>query len=250
MAKKLVAANWKENPSTKAHALRLFKAVAEIRNPRVNVLICVPSVFLEEIGAAYRTLRRDGQAGGLAIGAEDAFWEERGPFTGGVGPKILRSLGVRYVIIGHSERRKWFGETDAMVNLKMKRVLADGLTAILCVGEPRAVRRKGRRAAEEFVRSQLAKDLQHIRTGKVIVAYEPIWAIGAGRPASPDDAAAMACVIKKTLAGRFGNVKVLYGGSVDGVNAGDYIASKDIDGALVGGASLRAGEFKKIIKSI
>jgi triosephosphate isomerase len=247
LSQKLIAANWKENPESEGNALRLFRAVAAVRNGRVKVVICPPYIFLEEIARAYKRLRDKTD---LAIGAEDVFWEEKGPFTSGVGPKMLSSLGVQYVIVGHSERRKWFKETDVMVNKKVKLAVRDGLAVILCVGESLAIRKKGTRAAEAFVKSQLKKDLQNVRQGNIIIAYEPIWAIGTGRSAAPKDAAAMARCIKKTTARSFKNIKVLYGGSVDGANARDYVQLKEIDGALVGGASLKAGEFKKIIKTI
>lgn len=252
MAKKLIAANWKENPISEKDALRLFRAVASVRHGRaVDVAVCVPDIFLEAVARAYRGMR--GRRAGLSIGAENVFWEEQGPFTGEIGPKTLAALGVRYVIVGHSERRRWMKETDAMINKKVKRSLKDGLTVILCVGEPLAIRKKGRRAAESFVKSQLKKDLQGVRKGSIIIAYEPIWAIGTGMAARPEDAAAMARCIKKAVPLAVGEgkskVKVLYGGSVDGANARDYIQLKEIDGALVGGASLKAGEFKKIIKS-
>jgi triosephosphate isomerase len=248
--RKIIAANWKENPKTEAGALRLFKAVAAApaaRGKNVKVVICPPYIFLEEIARAYKSLRAKKN---LALGAEDVFWEESGPFTSGVGPKMLASLGVQYVIVGHSERRKWFKETDVMVNKKVKLAVRDGLTVILCVGEPLAIRKKGVRAAEVFIKFQLKKDLQNVRQGNIIIAYEPIWAIGTGRNDPPEDAAAMARFIKKTLAKSFKGIKVLYGGSVNGANARDYVQLKDIDGALVGGASLKADEFKKIIKTI
>ncbi len=250
MAKKLIAANWKENPGSAKDAVRLFKAVAAVQNPRADVLICAPFLFLEPLADTYRRLRPAGRKSRLALGAEDVFWEEKGAFTGGIGPKMLASFGVRHMLIGHSERRKWFRETDAMVNRKAKQVLQDGFTAILCVGEPRTVRKKGSRAAEAFVRAQLEKDLKGVPKGKLIVAYEPIWAIGSGEGARPEDAATMARCIKRALARKFGKVKVLYGGSVDGKTARNYVTLKDIDGALVGGASLKADEFKKIINSI
>jgi len=253
----MIAANWKENPKTEAGASRLFKAVAAAattvkmarRNKNVEMVICPPYIFLEEIARVYKHFSSRIKKN-LALGAEDVFWEESGPFTGGVGPKMLASLGVRYVIVGHSERRRWFKETDAMVNKKVKLAVRDGLTVILCVGEPLAIRKKGARAAEAFIKFQLKKDLQNVRKGNIIIAYEPIWAIGTGRNDPPKDAAAIARFIKKTLAKSFKSAKVLYGGSVNGANARDYVQLKDIDGALVGGASLNAGEFKKIINTI
>jgi triosephosphate isomerase len=160
----------------------------------------------------------------------------------------VRSLGAKYVILGHSEVRKWAKETDAMINKKIKLAVRDGITIILCVGESLAVRKKGVKVAEQFIKSQLKKDLQNAGSGaKIIIAYEPIWAIGTGESDSPKDAAKMARFIKKTLPSSIKRKKVLYGGSVNSKNAADYVQLKDIDGALVGGASLKAAEFKKII---
>ena len=249
MAPKLIAANWKENPATQAAADKLFRAVAKIKpSKNVRVAVCPPFVYLEEI-AAFR--KRTGKRS-LALGAQDAFWEEKGAFTGAVGPKMLKSLGVQYVIVGHSERRKWFHETDTMVNRKAKLVLRDGLTIILCVGEPLAVRKRGLAAARKFVANQLSRDLAGIPGSafkRVVIAYEPIWAIGTGRYDPAEDASAMADFIKKTasIRNRRAAPAVLYGGSVNGKNIGDYLTCENIDGALVGGASLRAEEFKIIV---
>ena len=243
MPRKLIAANWKENPKTEARALELFRAVASGKNARgVDVVLCPPFIYLEEVRHAFGKLKK---GHGLALGAQDAFWEEKGAFTSEVGPKMLRALGIRYVIIGHSERRKWMKETDRMVNKKVKLALADGLRVILCVGEPLAVRKKGIAAARKHVANQLKLDLKGVKGaggGRLTVAYEPIWAIGTGRYDRPEDAAAMAEWIRKIAHSR-----VLYGGSVTSKNIADYVQYKSIDGALVGGASLKASEFKKII---
>ena len=189
---KLLAANWKENPRSEMQALALFRAVANIKIPRgAEVAVCPPFIYLEKIAEVRRREKKQH----LALGAQDVFWEEKGPFTSEVGPAMLRSLGVQYVIVGHSERRKWLKETDKMINKKIKLALKDGLRVILCVGESLAVRRKGTAVAERFVESQLQKDLAgtHGVTGaQLAVAYEPIWAIGTGRYDRPEDAARMA----------------------------------------------------------
>ena len=252
--RKLVVANWKENPRTEAKALALFCAVAEIKHPKnIEVAVCPPFIYLERISEMRR--RGDGsRAARVALGAQDVFWEEKGAYTSEVGPKMLRSLGVRYVIIGHSERRRWLHETDVMINKKTKRALKDGLGAILCVGEPLSVRRKGVAAAKKFVEGQLAKDLagvSRIKLPRLVVAYEPIWAIGTGRYDKPEDALAMAVVIKNFLKKTFRFApRVLYGGSVDSKNVHSYVQYKEIDGTLVGGASLRAAEFKKMVVAV
>ncbi len=172
---------------------------------------------------------------------------------------MLKSIGVKYVIIGHSERRRWLNETDAMIHKKIKAAIGDGLVPILCVGEPLAVRKKGVKAAEAFVKNQLRKDLAKINIlknakvpgSKLIIAYEPIWAIGTGRYDDPEDAQRMARFVKNFLRETYrGNFRFLYGGSVNRKNVADYVQLKEIDGALVGGASLRAGEFKTMIELV
>lgn len=249
MLRKLVAANWKENPATERASLILFKKIARMRPARnADIVICPPFVYLEKIAEEHRRRARRK----IMLGAQDVFWEEKGPYTSEVGPKMLRSIGVQYVIIGHSERRKWLKETDAMINKKVRLALADKLKVILCVGEAFPVRKKGIAAAKKFVGAQLAKDLKGVKAGdlakNVTVAYEPIWAIGTGRYDRPEDAAEMADFIRKTASkgGRAGALRVLYGGSVNKKNIADYVQYKGIQGALVGGASLKAEEFKKI----
>ena len=251
---KLIIANWKENPVTERRALALFRATAAAARLRraaaagISVAVCPPFVFLEQVAGELRRLKPPRPA----LGAQDVFWEEKGPHTGEVGGKMLRALGAEYVIVGHSERRRWMHETDVAINRKLKRALTDGLRTILCVGEPAAVRRKGIASARHFVEVQLKKDIRGIRGSaaarRVIVAYEPVWAIGTGKRDKPEDAAAMAAFIKRSLRKTAGFApRVLYGGSVDGKNIRDYISLKEIDGALVGGASLRAGEFADLL---
>jgi len=249
---KLIAANWKEHPKTEAEALKLFRAVMETPRARgVEVAICPPFIYLEGIAREFRSVPARARKQ-LGVGAQDVFWEEQGAFTSEVGPRMLRSLGVTYVIIGHSERRRFAKETDAMINKKIALAVRDGMKIILCVGESLSVREKGVEVAQRFVGQQLAKDLKNIslKAGKVCIAYEPIWAIGTGRNDKPEDASAMAVFIKKLLKKtKHISPKFLYGGSVNGANAADYIQLKDIDGALVGGASLKAEDFAKIINA-
>ena len=248
--RKLLAANWKENPRTEREALKLFKEVAKGKREDVDVAICPPFVYLEEIADAFRKMPVTAKRN-LALGAQDAFWEEKGAFTSEIGPKMIRSLGAKYVIIGHSERRKYLHETDAMINKKVQLALKDNLNVILCVGEPLAIRKKGISAARTYIKNQLKKDLKNIKIGSIAIAYEPIWAIGTGRNDNPQDAAQMADFIKtsvKAINNRL-NPRILYGGSVRSKNIRDYVQCKGIDGALVGGASLKAGEFKKIINN-
>ncbi|HUC31556.1 MAG TPA: triose-phosphate isomerase [Candidatus Paceibacterota bacterium] len=250
---KLIAANWKEHPKTEAQALALFRAVAKMkRGSGAEVAIVPPFIYLEEVARVFKKMSPSSRAG-LSLGAQDVFWEEEGAYTSEVGPAMLRSLGAKYVIIGHSERRKFAKETDAMINKKIALAARDGLKIILCVGEPFSVRKQGVAIAKKFVAGQLAKDLKNIsmKPGSLYVAYEPIWAIGTGRSDKPEDARTMAIFIKTLLKkSRRISPRFLYGGSVNGRNAADYVQLKDIDGALVGGASLKADEFKKIINAI
>ncbi|MFH0806476.1 MAG: triose-phosphate isomerase [Candidatus Brennerbacteria bacterium] len=232
--KKLVVANWKLNPKTEKEAVRL--ALAE---DKLNVVIAPPFPFLSAVG---KVLKR------AKLGAQDAFYEAEGAFTGAVSPSMLRSLGVRYVIVGHSERRA-DGESDATVAKKVSAAERAGLAVILCVGEPWSVRKKGITAAKQFVKMQLSADLKKVRS-PLIVAYEPIWAIGSGKADKPEEAAEMAQFIKSFLVKRSKlKVRVLYGGSVSPKNAESFFKGKGIDGALVGGSSLSLKQFREIVAS-
>ncbi len=250
---KLIAANWKEHPKTEAEALALFKAVAKKERPDgAEVVICPPFIYLEEIAREFKRLTPDRRKG-LAVGGQDVFWEEQGAYTSEVGPAMLRSLGVKYAIVGHSERRRFEKETDGTINKKIALAARDGLKIILCVGESLSVREKGAAVAKKFVGQQLLKDLKNIplKTGQLFVAYEPIWAIGTGKNDRPEDTRDMAVFIKSSLKKtRRISVRFLYGGSVNSKNAADYVQLKEVDGALVGGASLKAEEFGKIINSV
>jgi len=190
----------------------------------------------------------------IAIGAQDCHWEDAGPFTGEVSPAMLAKLDVAYVIAGHSERRELFGETDETVNLKVHAILRHAMTPILCVGETLDEREAG--ATEAKVTGQVEAGLAGLSAEQVaglVIAYEPIWAIGTGRTATPDDAQAVCATIRATVAGLCGpgagsGVRIQYGGSVKPDNAADLMACPDIDGALVGGASLEAASFAGIVR--
>jgi triosephosphate isomerase len=190
----------------------------------------------------------------LALGAQHCHWEEKGAFTGEVAPVFLAKLGVSYVICGHSERRELFGETDEMVALKAAAIQANGMTPIVCVGETLEEREAG--ATEAKVVGQVRAALggrSAEQVGALVIAYEPIWAIGTGRTATPDDAQAVCATIRTEIAAGFGPeaaaaVRVQYGGSVKSANIIDLMAQADIDGALVGGASLDADEFAHIVR--
>jgi triosephosphate isomerase len=190
----------------------------------------------------------------IALGAQNCHWEDRGPFTGEISPSMLAKLAVSYVIVGHSERRQMFGETDETVNRKTRAVLEAGMTPIVCVGETLEQREAGR--TEDVCLAQLAGGLQGLSGGQVgglVVAYEPIWAIGTGRNATPDDAQSTIAAIRREVARRHGEaagaaVRIQYGGSVKPGNIAELMAQPDIDGALVGGASLDPGDFSGIVR--
>jgi len=232
------------NPQSEVQARALAKA-----SDFLNVIICPPFPFLSAVGDVIKKAK---------LGAQDVFWFVKGPYTGGVSPQMLKSLSVSYVIIGHSERRSYLSETDEMINKKVKAALKAGLKVILCVGEHWSVRKKGLAPAKNFVKKQLEKDLigttnYKLQTKNLIVAYEPVWAISTTKGSvvdKPEDAMTMARFIKKILFSRFHflNSKVLYGGSVTSKNAVAFLSQPFIDGALVGGASLKPTEFKKIVK--
>lgn len=227
--KKLLVANWKMN----LPQLNKWKRFSAPKN--VEVVICPPFSYLRE---TKEVLGRP-----LKLGAQDVFWEEKGAFTGEVSPSMLKNSGVEYVIIGHSERRRWLGETDEMVNKKVLAALNAGIKVILCVGEPKEVRKRGLGAAKKFVGNQLIKDLRSVKKkDQIIFAYEPIWAVGTGVPDKAEDSAEIAAFIKSKTGG-----KVVYGGSITSKNARGFFERKEIWGALVGGASLNAKEFNKII---
>ncbi len=225
---KFLIANWKMNMPH----LNEWNNFSVPKN--VEVVICPPFPYLRQA--------KEIISPHLKLGAQDMFWLEKGPYTGEVSPTMLKELGVKYVIIGHSERRHWLGETDEMVNRKIISALMNELHPILCVGESEAVRKKGLSAAKKFVGEQLAKGLQWVKKKeRVIVAYEPIWAVGTGVADKPADSAEMAKFIREKAGG-----EVVYGGSITSKNARGFFEQKEIGGALVGGASLDAKEFEKI----
>ncbi|MCL4437671.1 triose-phosphate isomerase, partial [Patescibacteria group bacterium] len=210
-----------------------------------EVIIAPPFPFIAEVKKIIS---------GVAVAAQNAFWEREGAYTGEVSPLMLKRVGAEYVILGHSERRRVIGETDDIINKKILAALNVGLKVILCIGEPLETRKKGVGAIRNYLKNQLIADLRDVKKtqfSKLIIAYEPIWAIGTGRYDIPTDAQGTAIFIKGLLAKKTKTtIPFLYGGSVDSKNAKYFIQLKEIDGALVGRASLNASEFFKIIKSI
>ena len=244
--KKLVAGNWKMNGSLAANAALIGELLAGIGQPACDVAVCVPAVYLAQV-----QLLLAGQ-GGIALGAQDVSQHESGAYTGDVSAAMLKELGARYVIVGHSERRQYQGETDAQVAVKAQRALAAGLTPIVCVGETLREREQGE--TESVVSRQLSAVIQlnGERLADLVVAYEPVWAIGTGRTATPEQAQTVHAALRALLAAadvQAAGVRILYGGSMNAGNAAELLAQPDIDGGLIGGASLKARDFLKIIET-
>ncbi|WP_411879981.1 triose-phosphate isomerase [Polaromonas sp. YR568] len=246
--KKLIAGNWKMNGSLAANAA-LLDALAQglATPPSCEVAVCVPAPYLAQVQAM-----RSAQPGLAAIdlGAQDVSAQASGAYTGEVSAAMLKDFACRYAIVGHSERRQYHGETDALVADKAKAALASGITPIVCVGETLAEREAGH--TEEVVKRQLAAVIHtngHC-ISEIVVAYEPVWAIGTGKTASPEEAQAVHAVLRaqlKAATDQFARVKILYGGSMNAANAATLLAQPDIDGGLIGGASLKAPDFLTII---
>jgi len=244
---KLVVGNWKMNGGLVFNRTLLAAIVAGIResSERCEVGLCVPSPYLAQASAAL-----DGST--VMLGAQDVSEYAQGAYTGEVSAAMLLDFGCRYAIVGHSERRTWFGDTDARVAAKADRAMHAGLTPIVCVGETLLEREQDR--AEEIVSSQLDAVLDRIgvaRLAHAVLAYEPVWAIGTGKTATPEQAQAMHAVIRAHVrqydAKVASEVKILYGGSVKPSNAGSLFGCDDIDGGLIGGASLIAADFLGIV---
>ena len=245
MTRKLIAGNWKMNGSLAANEALVKAVLAGLRTPACAVAVCVPAPYLAQAGALLAGSPVD-------LGAQDVSSHDAGAFTGEVSAAMLREFGVRYAIVGHSERRQYHGETDAVVADKAAKALAAGITPIVCVGETLAQREAG--GTEEVVKRQLAAVI-HVNghcISEIVVAYEPVWAIGTGRTASPEQAQQVHAVLRAQLAAATphpARIKILYGGSMNAANAAQLLAQADIDGGLIGGASLKALDFLAIVSA-
>lgn len=248
MRKPIIAGNWKMY-KTVPEGRSLVKGVIErLANfNEAEVVFCPPFTALSAVkelvqGTAFR------------LGAQDLHWKEQGAFTGEISPLMLKDIGCDYVIVGHSERRQYFGETDQTVNEKVKAALAAGIKPIICVGESLAQREAGE--TESLIKRQTEGALQGVQAGdipQIVIAYEPIWAIGTGKSSNGADANEVIGLIRHTVAAIFGNepaqlMRIQYGGSVKPENIKEFMDQPEIDGALVGGASLEVESFIKIIK--
>lgn len=247
MRKPIIAGNWKMN-KTASEAKAFAEAVKNKipSNDKVDSVIGSPALFLQELMASAEGTE-------LKIAAQNSYWENSGAFTGETSPAALADLGVQYVIIGHSERREYFHETDEDINKKAKAIFANGMLPIICCGETLETYEAGK--AAEFVGGQVSAALAGLseeQVSSLVIAYEPIWAIGTGKSASQDDAQKMCKVVRDTVAADFGQavadkVRVQYGGSVKPENVAAYMACPDVDGALVGGASLQPESFLALL---
>ena len=244
--RKIIAGNWKMNktPSETTELINELKPL--VANDEVDVVFCVPAIdIIPAIEAA--------KGSNIQIGAENMYYEENGAYTGEIAPNMLTDVGVKYVIIGHSERREYFAETDETVNKKVLKAFEHGITPIICCGETLTQREQG--IAIDFIRTQIKIAFQNVsaeNAANAVIAYEPIWAIGTGKSASQDDAQKMCKVVRDVVAADFGQevadkVRVQYGGSVKPENVASYMACPDVDGALVGGASLEAESFLALL---
>ncbi len=245
MRKKVIAGNWKMNKSPNDVKTFMESFPTLVKDADAEVVLCVPYIDLKTA--------LDLAAGtNVKIGAQNMHYEEKGAFTGEISPKMLKDINVEYVIIGHSERREYYKETDESVNRKLKAAFEYGLKPILCVGETLSQREEG--VTKSFVTTQVEKALDGLTNNQVastIIAYEPIWAIGTGKTASKEDANEVCGWIREKVRELYGNaadeVVIQYGGSVKSSNAKELFSMSDIDGGLVGGASLDPEEFSKIV---
>ena len=248
MRKPMMIANWKMN-KTRDEALSFIYAVNEVlpSSEKVGTVVCAPAIVLRDL------VKRQGD--NLRIGAENMHYEESGAFTGEISPSMLTTTGVEYVIIGHSERRQYFNETDETVNKKLHAAMKHGLKPILCIGETLEQREAG--VTHDILKGQLTADLAGLTAENmenVIIAYEPIWAIGTGKTASPEDANEACGFVRNVVKELFNaavaeETVVLYGGSMKPANVDALLAQSDIDGGLVGGASLEAESFLKLVNA-
>ena len=247
MPQKIIAGNWKMNLTVSEAQMLAQEIIVYVKNkPEPLVILCPPFPFLSALSYEIAD-------SGVGLGAQNLHTEASGAFTGEVSAAMLVSVGCSYVIIGHSERRTHFKETDAFINAKMIRALLSSLTPILCIGETLEEREKG--ITINRIKQQIADDLSGIELTDgtdIIIAYEPVWAIGTGRTATPEQAEEVQAAVRQLLAEKYGkiladDISILYGGSVNAENAAALLHQPNIDGALVGGASLKPAQFKAII---
>ena len=247
MRKPIIAGNWKMNKNRKDAEQLITELLPLVKDAKCDVVICVPFTDLDTAVKATKNTN-------IKVGAQNVHWAESGAFTGEISADMLKEIGVEYVIIGHSERRQYFGETDESVNKRTLKALEAGLKPIICVGETLAEREKGK--TNEVVTRQTKaafKDIPKEELKNIVIAYEPVWAIGTGKTATADDANSTIKVIRDTMAELYckncaeETVRIQYGGSMNPKNASELMAMPEIDGGLIGGASLKAEDFSKVV---
>ncbi len=248
LRKAVIAGNWKMNKNP-AEAKELVEAIKPlVKDAGCDVVVCVPYIDLSAVLEATA-------GSNIGVGAENCHWAPSGAFTGEVSAPMLASMGVKYVIIGHSERRTYFGETDQTVNTRIRAALDNGLNVILCVGESLEQREQG--ITDELVALQTKIALGGVsqaELSRIIIAYEPIWAIGTGKTATSEQANEVCAAIRATIAKLYGKasadaITIQYGGSMNAKNAAELLAQPDVDGGLIGGASLKPADFAEIVKA-
>lgn len=248
--RKLIVGNWKMNGSLAANEALMQALASGLGSPKANVAVCPPAVYIAQLEAIKAA---DVRLKSLDIGAQDVSCFDTGAYTGEVSAIMLRELGVRYCIVGHSERRQYHNERDAIVAFKVQKALAAGVTPIVCVGETLVERDAG--ATASVVKRQLASVIHtngHC-ISEIVVAYEPVWAIGSGRTATPEQAqevhALLRAQLKAASESAASRVPIIYGGSMNAANAKDLLSQPDVDGGLIGGASLKADDFLSIVQA-
>ncbi len=243
--RKIIAGNWKMNKTPSETTALINELKPLVANDEVDVVFCVPAIdIIPAIEAA--------KGSNIQIGAENMYYEENGAYTGEIAPNMLTDVGVKYVIIGHSERREYFAETDETVNKKVLKAFEHGITPIICCGETLTQREQG--IAIDFIRTQIKIAFQNVsaaNAANAVIAYEPIWAIGTGKTATTAQAEEVCKAIRECIGEVYGSdvaekIRIQYGGSVNAANAAELFAEADIDGGLVGGASLKP-DFGKIV---
>lgn len=245
MRKKIIAGNWKMN-MTPSEAVKLVETLKPlVDNPNVDVVFCVPAIDIIPVVEAAK-------GSNIQVGAENMYFEEKGAYTGEISPAMLTDAGIKYVVLGHSERREYFAETNETVNKKMLKAFEHGITPIMCCGESLEQREQG--VTMDFIRQQVKVGFQNVTAEQArtaVIAYEPIWAIGTGKTATTGQAEEVCkgirdCIAEMYDAATAEAVRIQYGGSVNAANAAELFGQPDIDGGLVGGASLKA-DFGKIV---
>ena len=245
--KKIIAGNWKMN-MTPSQAVELCATLKDlVNNDAVDVVYCVPAIDIVPVAEAIKGTN-------VKLGAENFYIEDKGAFTGEISAPMLKEAGVQYIIIGHSERRDIFGENDILINQKVKKAFASGLSPILCCGESLALRKAGTYC--EWIKRQIKWDLEGVTADQVkelVIAYEPIWAIGTGETATADQAQEVCKMIRETIAEMYDEataeaVRIQYGGSMNAGNAAELLSKEDIDGGLIGGAALKP-DFGQIVNA-